>query len=759
MLATTALVLCCLALPAAAASQAPIYAAVMGYASEVSVLQGGTLDLHVSANEPYHIMVAHIGPSYTVECLPSCQTYENGTVYPMPAPDPTTGEVDAGWPVTDSVPIPASWPSGFYEAEFIGANGAEDWVPFVVRSSVISTSSPRPALVVLPANTWQAYNNWGGKSLYSYNSTDNQAATTVSFDRPYEPMTSLVLGEPLVWFLEHQRYALDYATDVDVQQDPALLLQYRLVIVDGHSEYWTKEMRDAYEAARDAGVNLMFLGADIGYWQIRYGANERSIIEYRDANLDPETDPALKTVAFRLLTDPAGGRPECTLEGVQFQTGLASPADYGVVPSSVSDPWFAGTGLSADTPLRGLVSGEWDAIQPGCETPPLTPLFHYDGPSPADAVRYTAPSGAIVFSAGSLGFVEGLDPYDYAGLADPRLMRFMENALAATGAETRPLNAPTIIASDPASPASDDQPDLIGTAEFGSTINLYTTSDCSGAPVAQGPVSTFTSPGIQVPAADEGTATFRATATDGTGNTSPCSAGFTYVETSRILVVRPSGSGDGAVSSLPVGIDCGVTCTHAFANGASVTLTATPAPGSIFAGWSGACSGRGACTVTLSSDRTVTATFVRAWGLKVSKRGSAGGRVASSPAGIACGSTCAGVFPDGSLVVLSAKPRPGVGFAGWSGACSGTGHCRLTMSGSQAVVAKFVRLCTVPKLKGKTLRAAERALRERSCRVGTIKAAFSGVVEKGHVISQSRMPGTHLKKGAKVKLTVSQGKR
>lgn len=162
------------------------------------------------------------------------------------------------------------------------------------------------------------------------------------------------------------------------------------------------------------------------------------------------------------------------------------------------------------------------------------------------------------------------------------------------------------------------------------------------------------------------------------------------------LTVSRAGSGGGTVGSNPAGIACGADCSEAYASGTVVTLGATPDAGSVFAGWSGACTGTGACTVTLSQARSVTATFNTAPPatelLGVSKAGSGGGTVSSSPAGIACGAGCtatSAAFPRGSTVTLSASADAGSSFAGWSGACSGTGVCSIALSETRAVTAFF----------------------------------------------------------------------
>ena len=133
----------------------------------------------------------------------------------------------------------------------------------------------------------QAYNGWGGKSLYP-NSSTNGVAADQGLLRPAVRRDVFPRYEiNLLRFLEREGYDVSYTTDVDTHRDPAELTGHRLVIVSGHDEYWSKEMRDAFEAARDAGTNLAFMGADIGDWQIRYEDAERTIVEYRNADARP----------------------------------------------------------------------------------------------------------------------------------------------------------------------------------------------------------------------------------------------------------------------------------------------------------------------------------------------------------------------------------------------------------------------------------------------------------------------------------------
>jgi hypothetical protein len=139
-------------------------------------------------------------------------------------------------------------------------------------------------------------------------------------------------------------------------------------------------------------------------------------------------------------------------------------------------------------------------------------------------------------------------------------------------------------------------------------------------------------------------------------------------------------------------VDCGSTCQGVFQTGQSVTLTATPDPGSVFTGWSGGgCSGTSpTCVLTVAADTTVTAGFAKKrFGLVVHKVGR--GTVVTSPAGIACGTRCRGAFVVGP-VTLTARPAPGYRFSRWTGACRGSKPvCRFTLAAKASATAMFAR--------------------------------------------------------------------
>jgi len=373
-------------------------------------------------------------------CLPSCSSTSEATQYPTPSPD-GNGTVRAGWPVTNTLAVPAAWVTGYYLARIVLSDGSPPGaIPFVVREPA-TAAAPSAFLVQVPVDTWQAYNAWGGKSLYDFNSGGFRA-NRVSFDRPYlwigpgaQVMTSWELS--LVRFLERDGYDVSYVTDVDVDRDPAVLTRHRVAITAGHGEYWSKGIRDAYDTARSLGTNMLFMGANTGYWQVRFENDRRTMVGYKDQP-DPEPNPALRTTQFRQF-----GRPECALLGVQHYEGSYNwpRADFVTDPYPVGSQWFRNTGLAAGSVISQVVSREHDVIPPGTSCGlPLEVLFHYDAVNDplekAQSVRYTFPgSGARVFSSGSLEFAWALDYYRPGGdgaatQVNAGVQQFVRNVLA-----------------------------------------------------------------------------------------------------------------------------------------------------------------------------------------------------------------------------------------------------------------------------------------------------------------------------------------
>jgi hypothetical protein len=338
--------------------------------------------------------------------------------------------------VTDRVEIPPDAVSGYYEAklEIVGGAhvGAVGNVPLIVRQSPAAPASA--VLVQVPVNTWEAYNRWGGKSLYQFGTSRH--ALEVSFDRPYDQqefhnmVTELEL--PWVRFLERSGIDVSYQTDVDTDSDMKSLLGHRLVFSIGHDEYWTQQMRDAFNRALALSTNLMF-GSDSADWRMRYAADRRTIVEWRDPSIDPVHNRRLDNGFFSTF-----GEPECQLMGVQHQWAAqrdltAPPTSYTVVGPS-SDPWLAAAGLAPGDVIPGVVGYEWDSVVPGCFTGQVVPLMTAvlrgsDGVTHSvDMIRATAPSGARVFAMGTMELATALDDLD-GHSPNPKVVAFVKAAL------------------------------------------------------------------------------------------------------------------------------------------------------------------------------------------------------------------------------------------------------------------------------------------------------------------------------------------
>jgi Divergent InlB B-repeat domain len=173
----------------------------------------------------------------------------------------------------------------------------------------------------------------------------------------------------------------------------------------------------------------------------------------------------------------------------------------------------------------------------------------------------------------------------------------------------------------------------------------------------------------------------------GSGGAGGSGGGSTAVVNHRLAVAK---TGQGTVSSTPAGISCGTDCEQDYAAGTTVSLSAAAQTGWAFTSWSGACSGTGACSVTLDGAKSVTATFTAlpTYNLTVTPVGS--GTVTSAPGGIDCGSDCSEAYSEGTVVTLTPHPGGFLGvFLGWQGPCTGTGSCIVTMNSAQDVIALF----------------------------------------------------------------------
>ncbi len=414
---------------------------IEGYASAASVNKGGTIDFHVSSNiapaQPYSIQIFRLGwyGGLGGRALTAHPEEKTATNYYVPTDPPNastcpqTGSanlVQCSWPVSHTLTIPTTWTSGFYVAKLsVTTVGKHAYIPFVVRDDAQSAAYLYPFAV----NTYQAYNKWGGVSFYT-----NPSAKTVSFDRPYlhcdkekEECSTGVRYQnkgaslffdwdyPMVRWLERNGYDVTYATSVDVHRDSALLLRPALLLV-GHDEYWTGEMRANVENARALGVNIGSFSGNTVWGHVFLDSTHR--------RMDSDN-------TFRAL-----GNPEEALLGVM--TVATSQSESNIIAQNTSHWIYRNSGLRDGDLIVGILGYEAEGI---CKTEAVqgrvvlshTPitidrnLVSLEGPCSDNGVLddrghhnmvfFTASSGAAVFSAGTIKWSWGLDDFNYSGRA------------------------------------------------------------------------------------------------------------------------------------------------------------------------------------------------------------------------------------------------------------------------------------------------------------------------------------------------------
>lgn len=350
---------------------------IEGYAGAVSYQPGESLELHVSTSAPkFAVDIVRIGAE-TVSVFK--QSGIAGAAAPVPEDASANG---CGWPVSLKVPVADTWTSGYYEARLSVADAGGRWTQrgrrtaessawFVVRSA--KPGSRSKILLQLATNTYNAYNNWGGFSLYAYNGRAGNQGHRVSFDRPGGSQFGR-WEQPFAAWCEKNGYELEYAANSDLEFRPELLRAYRLVLSVGHDEYWSAPMRDHLEAFIRDGGNVAFFSGNTCCWQVRSEDGGRDLTCWKqNAVSDPQYARGEHRTLATLWSHHLVGRPENQLTGVGFLWGgyrkshgqfMDEPAEYTL---HRPEHWIlAGTGLK-----RGDTFGAKDSIVgyecDGCE--------------------------------------------------------------------------------------------------------------------------------------------------------------------------------------------------------------------------------------------------------------------------------------------------------------------------------------------------------------------------------------------------------
>src|SRR6266852_3062669 len=294
---------------------------IEGYASLTSVNAGGQISFFVNTSDPtFTLIIYRLGWYGGLGGRQMTNPVDlPGTAQTIPAPDPNTGIVDCNWINPYVFTVPSAWVSGVYVVKLTGdSSGKQFYITFVVRNDGRASA----LLYQMSVTTYEAYNNYGGKSLYDYNSTSSipqaqvggaglNSAVKVSFNRPYEDS-----GEghffryefDMVGFLEQNGYDVTYSTDVDTHTRPSELGLHKAFLSVGHDEYWSLEMRQNVTNALNQGLSLGFFSADDCAWQIRFEPSlvtgdpnpTRTIVAYKeDASKDPD---ASNPATYNLVT-------------------------------------------------------------------------------------------------------------------------------------------------------------------------------------------------------------------------------------------------------------------------------------------------------------------------------------------------------------------------------------------------------------------------------------------------------------------------
>lgn len=350
---------------------------IEGYTDQLSYAPGDELAFHASSTAAVaDLRIQRVGAErQTVLELSAIPV----TSAPVPVRASSHG---CQWPVAHRLTIPEDWSSGYYEVTLSvkdgggafthrGTRTATSQCFFVVRSGRPGQTSR--ILLQLSTNTYNAYTNWGGHSLYAYHDRDGLQGHRVSFDRP---MTTQFYNweQPFVAWCERQGYSLDYAVNSDLEFRPELLEHYRLVLSVGHDEYWSAPMRDALESYIGRGGNVAFFSGNTCCWQVRSEDQGRALVCYKQwYNIDPVFTDGEQRLLSTLWSHHRVGRPENELTGVGFLWGGYHKSHGQFMDGSGAyqvhrpEHWiFEGTGLKAGDPLGGeesIVGYECD----GCE--------------------------------------------------------------------------------------------------------------------------------------------------------------------------------------------------------------------------------------------------------------------------------------------------------------------------------------------------------------------------------------------------------
>lgn len=289
---------------------------IEGYVSAISVSPGEVVDFHVRTEPPHSSFQIQIFRKLKVESL-----VHSGFGIADSFDTPTNAyEIGCGWPSAYTFTVPSDWSSGVYLARLKSNldTGVATDILFVVRA--VTPGETSKILFQLAVNTYQAYNSWGGKSFYPFNSTDGVKSNRVSFERPVGYDDFYLWEYPFIIWLENKGIVVEYCTNIDLHANEDLLSNYQLLLSVGHDEYWSWEMRDNVEAFIATSGNVAFFGGNLCWWQVRFEDNNRTMVCYKSVSEEPmnQVNPERVTINWK---DAPVNRPENQMTGVSFAHG------------------------------------------------------------------------------------------------------------------------------------------------------------------------------------------------------------------------------------------------------------------------------------------------------------------------------------------------------------------------------------------------------------------------------------------------------
>ncbi len=417
---------------------------IEGYLSHFSALPSETIKLYTSTESAsFDVKIYRLGvPNQLIA------SYDNivGKHYPQPANAWRDG---AQWQDPLSITIPNDWKSDIYEVE-ISTQDTTQTLNFIVKASEPGASSG--ILMLDNATTKMAYNNWGGKSLYSFNSQDHKQAVSVSRLRPGQSGSAAKEKRFARW-ADAMNITIEHASSFDLHEQPTLLQNYQALVLVGHSEYWTKQMRNHYDNFVASGGNVVILSGNTMWWQIRL--EENNMVCYKSGINDPMVGIDDSVVTTNFHESPLNW-PENSSIGLSFRHGgyvnfegnLPASEGYGGYTITQGDhPVLSGSelldgdmlgqeqtivGYEADGALIDWVDGK--PVVTGADQTPID--FKILGLSEATqghaimGIFGEGGTGGMVFNAATVDWADGLWWPAQNEIPNPQVSKITANVLA-----------------------------------------------------------------------------------------------------------------------------------------------------------------------------------------------------------------------------------------------------------------------------------------------------------------------------------------